>query len=120
MDQGGADHHRECSNGRLGLVIVADSDGRPLLRTDRALNTFIDDLFSFIVRMPTMHRIGCFRDDIVFLIYLYQRHIYPEDKARMFDEDDEATTVTNNPAATARAVGSANRAALAAESKKAR
>ena len=80
----------------------------------RALNTFIDDLFSFIVRMPTMHRIGCFRDDIVFLIYLYQRHIYPEDKARMFDEDDEATTVTNNPAAK-----SADRA-LAAESKKAR
>ena len=80
----------------------------------RALNTFIDDLFSVIVRMPTMHRIGCFRDDIVFLIYLYQRHIYPEDKARMFDEDDDATTVTNNPAAK-----SVDRA-LAAESKKAR
>lgn len=25
---------------------------------------------------------SCFRDDIVFLIYLYQRHIYPVDKAR--------------------------------------
>ena len=48
----------------------------------RALNTFIDDLFSFIVRMPTMHRIGCFRDDIVFLIYLYQRRIYPVDFSR--------------------------------------
>ena len=23
---------------------------------------------------------SCFRDDIVFLIYLYQRHIYPVDK----------------------------------------
>jgi hypothetical protein len=22
--------------------------------------------------MPTMHRISCFRDDIVFIIYLYQ------------------------------------------------
>ncbi|CAK9008492.1 Cleft lip and palate transmembrane protein 1 homolog [Durusdinium trenchii] len=53
----------------------------------RAINTFIDDLFSFIIKMPTMHRMSCFRDDIVFLIYLYQRHIYPVDKARIFDED---------------------------------
>jgi hypothetical protein len=50
---------------------------------------------------PTMHRISCFRDDVVFLIYLYQRHIYPEDTRRVFDEDsltDEVTTT--NPAAT--------------------
>lgn len=53
----------------------------------RALNTFIDDLFAFIIRMPTMHRLSCFRDDIVFLVYLYQRHIYPIDKDRTFDED---------------------------------
>jgi len=53
----------------------------------RAINTFIDDLFSFIIRMPTMHRLSCFRDDIVFVIYLYQRHIYPVDKNRLFDED---------------------------------
>ena len=53
----------------------------------RAINTFIDDLFSFIIRMPTMHRMSCFRDDIVFFIYLYQRHIYPVDKSRAFDEE---------------------------------
>ena len=46
---------------------------------------------------------SCFRDDIVFLIYLYQRHIYPEDKTRMFDEDDDSATAsefisTPNPA----------------------
>lgn len=28
----------------------------------KALNTFIDDLFAFIIKMPTMHRISCFRD----------------------------------------------------------
>jgi len=28
------------------------------------LNTFIDDLFAFIIRMPTMTRLSCFRDDI--------------------------------------------------------
>jgi len=46
------------------------------------LNTIIDDLFSFIITMPTMHRISCFRDDIIFVIYLYQRWIYKVDKTR--------------------------------------
>lgn len=41
--------------------------------TYRAFNTFIDDIFAFIITMPTAHRLACFRDDIVFLIYLYQR-----------------------------------------------
>lgn len=36
----------------------------------KAFNTFIDDIFAFIITMPTAHRIACFRDDIVFLIYL--------------------------------------------------
>ena len=48
----------------------------------KSLNTFIDDLFSFIVRMPTMARLSCFRDDIVFFIYLYQRWLYPVDLSR--------------------------------------
>ena len=48
----------------------------------RFLNTIIDDLFSFIITMPTMHRISCFRDDVIFVIYLYQRWIYREDKTR--------------------------------------
>ena len=39
----------------------------------KAFNTFIDDLFAFIITMPTAHRVACFRDDIVFLVYLYQR-----------------------------------------------
>eukprot|EP01032_Pedospumella_encystans_P015608 gene15608-17839_t len=46
------------------------------------LNTFIDDLFAFIIKMPTMHRLSVFRDDIVFFIYLYQRHIYAVDENR--------------------------------------
>merc|ERR1711907_267424 len=53
----------------------------------RAINTFIDDLFAFIIKMPTMHRLSCFRDDIVFIIYLIQRWQYPVDKSRTFDED---------------------------------
>ncbi|KAI4477296.1 hypothetical protein M0804_012886 [Polistes exclamans] len=48
----------------------------------KAFNTFIDDIFAFIITMPTAHRIACFRDDAVFLIYLYQRWLYPVDKSR--------------------------------------
>ncbi len=33
--------------------------------------------------MPTTHRLACLRDDIVFVIYLYQRWLYPIDKTRI-------------------------------------
>uniref|UniRef100_H2ZN70 Lipid scramblase CLPTM1L n=1 Tax=Ciona savignyi TaxID=51511 RepID=H2ZN70_CIOSA len=48
----------------------------------KAFNTFIDDVFAFIVHMPTSHRLACFRDDIVFFCYLYQLWLYPVDKKR--------------------------------------
>lgn len=32
--------------------------------------------------MPWLHRIACLRDDVVFLVYLYQKWIYKEDKRR--------------------------------------
>lgn len=51
--------------------------------TYKALNTFIDDLFAFVIKMPMMYRIGCLRDDVVFFIYLYQRWIYRVDLTRM-------------------------------------
>lgn len=33
--------------------------------------------------MPTLYRIGCFRDDIIFLIYVYQRYKYRVDPTRV-------------------------------------
>ncbi|RWS05666.1 cleft lip and palate transmembrane protein 1-like protein [Dinothrombium tinctorium] len=51
--------------------------------TYKFLNTFIDDIFAFVIKMPTMYRLGCFRDDIIFLIYLYQRWIYRVDPKRV-------------------------------------
>jgi len=51
--------------------------------TYKFINTFIDDLFAFVIRMPTMYRLGCFRDDIIFLIFLYQRWIYRVDPTRV-------------------------------------
>lgn len=53
------------------------------MMTYKALNTFIDDIFAFVIKMPTMYRIGCFRDDVVFFIFLYQRYIYPMDPTRV-------------------------------------
>lgn len=32
------------------------------MMTYKFLNTFIDDIFAFVIKMPTMYRLGCFRD----------------------------------------------------------
>lgn len=50
--------------------------------TYKFLNTIIDDLFAFVIKMPLLHRLSVFRDDLVFLVYLYQRWIYRVDKTR--------------------------------------
>jgi hypothetical protein len=44
------------------------------------------DLFAFIIKMPTIHRLSVFRDDIVFIIYLYQRWIYSIDSSRPIEK----------------------------------
>jgi len=71
------------------------------MMTYKSLNTFIDDIFAFVIKMPTMYRLGCFRDDIVFFIFLYQRYIYKEDpnrvneygvSANMLAEDQQPTS----------------------------
>ncbi|XP_022868681.1 cleft lip and palate transmembrane protein 1 homolog [Olea europaea var. sylvestris] len=65
--------------------------------TYKFLNTIIDDLFAFVIKMPTLHRLSVFRDDIIFLIYVYQRWVYPVDKKRVNEfgfagEDDHASS----------------------------
>ena len=40
--------------------------------TYKFLNTIIDDLYAFAVKSPTLYRIFCFRDDVIFVIYIYQ------------------------------------------------
>ena len=59
------------------------------------INTFIDDLFAFIIRMPAMTRLSCFRDDIVFIIYLYQRWLYPVDTSRPVEGVGDAGSSRN-------------------------
>ncbi|KAG0164958.1 hypothetical protein DFQ28_003728 [Apophysomyces sp. BC1034] len=62
------------------LKSVAHMPWRTLMY--KSLNTFIDDLFAFVIKMPTLHRLACLRDDVVFLIYLYQRYVYRVDPTR--------------------------------------
>lgn len=49
----------------------------------KTLNTFIDDLFAFTVKMPTLHRLATLRDDFIFFIYLYQSYAYRVDYSRV-------------------------------------
>eukprot|EP00898_Chlorokybus_atmophyticus_P009028 jgi/Chlat1/9126/Chrsp97S08427 len=71
--------------------------------TYKFLNTIIDDLFAFIIKMPMLHRISCFRDDVVFLIYVYQRWIYPVDAKRVneFGFGGQEADAASQPAAIA-------------------
>jgi hypothetical protein len=47
------------------------------------LNTFIDDLFAFTVKMPLLHRLATLRDDVIFFVYLYQKWKYKVDYSRV-------------------------------------
>lgn len=61
----------------------------------RFFNTVIDDLFASIIRMPLMHRLSVFRDDVIFVIYMGQRWMYPIDRERpaeSYEEDGSNTT----------------------------
>jgi hypothetical protein len=68
------------------------------------LNTFIDDLFAFTIKMPLLHRLATFRDDIIFFVYLYQRWTYKIDYTRVNefgqggDDEDEVPVKAAAPA----------------------
>lgn len=51
--------------------------------TYKFLNTFIDDLFAFTIKMPTLHRLATLRDDVIFFVYLYQSWAYKVDYNRI-------------------------------------
>jgi len=64
--------------------------------TYKSINTFIDDLFAFIIKMPLMHRLACFRDDVIFFIFLYQRHKYRTDFTRINEYGQCSIPVNDN------------------------
>jgi len=49
----------------------------------KIFNTFIDDVFAFLVKMPLKHKIMTLRDDVVFLGFVYQWWLYREDASRV-------------------------------------
>ncbi|KAK4053964.1 hypothetical protein OIO90_003801 [Microbotryomycetes sp. JL221] len=66
--------------------------------TYKFLTTIVDDFFSFIIKMPWLHRLACFRDDVVFVILLFQMWIYKTDYSRTNEygqklSDDAAKTL---------------------------
>ncbi|KAF7545007.1 hypothetical protein G7Z17_g9509 [Cylindrodendrum hubeiense] len=75
------------------LKSVAHMPARAMMY--KFLNTFIDDLFAFTIKMPFLHRLSTFRDDIIFFVYIYQRWAYRIDHTRVNEfgqggDDDEA------------------------------
>ncbi|KAG8623300.1 hypothetical protein KVT40_008276 [Elsinoe batatas] len=63
------------------LQSVAHMPGKAMMY--KFLNTFIDDLFAFTIKMPWLYRLSVFRDDIIFFIYLYQSWKYRVDYKRV-------------------------------------
>lgn len=83
--------------------------------TYKFLNTIIDDLFAFVIKMPTLHRLSVFRDDLIFLIYVYQRYIYRVDMTRVNEFGFSGQQASEVEAAKA-AAEAANGTAAAADS----
>ncbi len=75
--------------------------------TYKFLNTIIDDLFAFVIKMPTLHRLSVFRDDLVFAVFLYQRWAYREDKTRVNEFGFSAEAPPGETEGTASADGAA-------------
>ena len=59
--------------------------------TFKFLNTIIDDLYAFAVKTPTLYRIFCFKDDVIFVIFIYQIIKYRNNK-RVHEEPEEELT----------------------------
>lgn len=73
--------------------------------TYKVLNTFIDDLFAFTIKMPTLHRLATLRDDVIFFVYLYQSYAYKVDTTRVNefgqggDDEEVEEKIANKPLA---------------------
>mmetsp|Transcript_5270 Transcript_5270/g.10056 ORF Transcript_5270/g.10056 Transcript_5270/m.10056 type:complete len:665 (+) Transcript_5270:102-2096(+) len=48
----------------------------------KIFNTFVDDVFAFMIQMPLKHKLMTLRDDVVFFVFLIQAYLYRVDKSR--------------------------------------
>jgi hypothetical protein len=65
---------------QLSIILSLSYNSNFLISSTNGV--FCLDLFAFIIKMPAMHRLSVFRDDFVFLVYMYQRYIYRIDETR--------------------------------------
>jgi hypothetical protein len=93
------------------LKSVAHLPGKAMMY--KFLNTFIDDLFAFTIKMPMLHRLATLRDDVIFFIYIYQSWVYKVDYTRVNefgqggdDEEEEDAKVAAKPIAASPNAGS--------------
>jgi len=68
----------------------------------KIFNTFIDDVFAFLIEMPLKHKLMTLRDDAIFLGFLIQCYLYRVDKSRCNEfgyayEKDAFTTSSESP-----------------------
>lgn len=89
------------------LKSVAHMPARAM--TYKFLNTFIDDLFAFTIKMPVLHRLATLRDDVIFFVYLYQSYKYKVDYTRVneFGQGGEELVEEVKPASKTIASGDA-------------
>lgn len=86
------------------LKSVAHMPARAM--TYKFLNTFIDDLFAFTIKMPMLHRLATLRDDVIFFVYLYQSYKYKIDYKRVNefgqggDDEEVEEKIANKPLTT--------------------
>lgn len=86
------------------LKSVAHMPARAM--TYKFLNTFIDDLFAFTIKMPMLHRLATLRDDVIFFVYLYQSYKYKVDYKRVNefgqggDDEEVEEKIANKPLTT--------------------
>ncbi|RAH41144.1 CLPTM1 family protein [Aspergillus brunneoviolaceus CBS 621.78] len=105
------------------LKSVAHMPGKALMY--KFLNTFIDDLFAFTVKMPWLHRLATLRDDVIFFVWLYQGWKYKVDYTRVNEfgqggdsEDEDEAAPAEKPKVEASATASGNQKSKEAAKKR--
>lgn len=48
----------------------------------KIFNTFVDDIFAFVIKSPLKYKLMTLRDDVIFVGFIYQWYIYPSDMKR--------------------------------------
>jgi hypothetical protein len=101
------------------LKSVAHLPGKAMMY--KFLNTFIDDLFAFTIKMPMLHRLATLRDDVIFFVYIYQSYVYKVDYSRVNEfgqggeDEEEDAKVAAKPIAASPNAGEAKGKIEAAE-----